>query len=100
MKQKRRAMLLLSLSSLTMAAASPTTAPPSPAALRVGAARIDITPPLEQLPKPFTKVESAIFLRAVVLESAGRRAVIIIADVPTISAPVAATIVGRISQET
>lgn len=99
MNQKRRAMLLLSLSSLIMAAASPTTAPPSPVALRVGAARIDITPPLEQLPKPFTRVESAIFLRAVVLESAGRRAVIIIADVPTISAPVAATIVGRISQE-
>ncbi|MDF7775313.1 neutral/alkaline non-lysosomal ceramidase N-terminal domain-containing protein [Sphingomonas sp. AOB5] len=76
------------------------TAPPAPVSgLKVGAARVEITPPLDELPAPFTSVADPIYLRAVVVESGGRRAVIVIADVPTISAPVSADLIGRIAAE-
>jgi len=91
-----RIMLALGALSLNVSAAPPA----QPASdLRVGAARIDITPPLAELPAPFKSVADSLYLRAVVIESAGKRAVIVIADVPTISAPVAADIVARIAKE-
>jgi hypothetical protein len=73
---------------------------PSAPALLVGAARIDITPPVDELAPPFTSIEDPVYLRAVVIESGGRRAVLVIADVPTISAPVSADIIAKISTET
>lgn len=79
---------------LTTSAASP---PESD--LRVGASRIDITPPLNELAEPFTSVADRVYLRAVAIESRGKRAVMVIADVPTISAPVAADMIARISAE-
>ena len=90
--------IMLALGALSLGVSA---APPQPAAsgLRVGAARVDITPPLADLAAPFTSVADPIHLRAVVIESGGKRAVIVIADVPTISAPVAADIAARIVKE-
>jgi hypothetical protein len=81
---------------LTVSAAPP----PQPATgLKAGAARIDITPAIADLPAPYKSVADRIYLRAVVVESDGKRAVIVIADVPTIVAPVAADIIARIARE-
>lgn len=91
----RRIMLSLGALALTLTiAAAP---PPSGPGLKVGAARVDITPAAEDLAAPFETIGDRVHLRAVVIESGGRRAVIVIADVPTISAPVAADIKMRIS---
>ncbi|WP_395397890.1 hypothetical protein WBP07_25500 [Novosphingobium sp. BL-8A] len=66
--------------------APPVEAAPSAAVagLRVGAAKIDITPPAEELVEPFKSVADRIFVRAVAIESGGKTAIVIIADVPTI----------------
>ena len=87
---------------LTLAGMASTAATPSPAptpGLLVGAARIAITPSLKDLPKPFTQIEDPVYLRAVVIDSGGKRAILVIADVPTISAPVSADIIARIAKE-
>ncbi|PHQ64097.1 MAG: hypothetical protein COC10_02650 [Sphingobium sp.] len=90
---------LLGLASLAMATAAPPAQAQASTPLRVGAARIDITPTLDHLPAPFTTIDSRVFLRAVAIESEGSRAILIIADVPTISAPVAQDIIARVAAE-
>ncbi len=91
----RRVALVLSAVVFATSAAPP----PSPSALMVGAARVDITPALADLVPPFTSVAHPVHVRAVVVDSGGKRAVIVIADVPTIGAAVADTIVRRIAAE-
>ncbi len=89
------ARMVLGLGALALTVSA---APPPPAApLRVGAAKVDITPPPAELLAPFTSVADRVYLRALVIESAGRRAVMVIADVPTINAKVADDIASRIS---
>jgi hypothetical protein len=87
---------MLALGALGLAASA---APPPVSELKAGAARVDITPPLAELPEPFKSVADRVFLRAVVIESGGKRAVMVIADVPTIGASVAADLIARISTE-
>jgi hypothetical protein len=65
--------------------------------LRAGAARIEITPSPEELVAPFSKIADPIYVRALVVESQGKRAVVVIADVPTIGADVAAELTERIA---
>jgi neutral ceramidase len=55
------------------------------AALRAGAARIDITPDEKALPKGFEGVNDRIFVRAIVLDDAGTRAALVTVDVGAIS---------------
>ncbi|MCX8477834.1 MAG: neutral/alkaline non-lysosomal ceramidase N-terminal domain-containing protein [Sphingomonas sp.] len=94
--KRRFGRTILSLVAFALTASA---VPPPASGLRVGAARIDITPPLDELLAPFTSVADRVYLRAVVIESGGKRAVLVIADVPTISAPVSADIVARIAAE-
>jgi hypothetical protein len=77
-------------------AASPAT---TSATLMAGAARIDITPAIEDLPKPFVAIESKLYVRTLVVESGGQRAVLVVGDLPMIAADVFAGLIKRISQE-
>jgi hypothetical protein len=81
-------------------AALPTLFTPGLAAdlgLRAGAARADITPPLADLPGWFKSINDKIYVRAVVLDDGATRAVIVVADVPTIATDVLADLRNRIA---
>ncbi|NML08282.1 neutral/alkaline non-lysosomal ceramidase N-terminal domain-containing protein [Sphingomonas sp. G-3-2-10] len=93
---KKAASLLLMLGATALTSASPL---PAPAELMAGAARVKITPSPAELVDPFKTIADDIHVRAVVIDSGGKRAVVIVADVPTISAKVSADIVGRISAQ-
>jgi len=67
--------------------------------LKVGAARIDITPPIEELPPPYKTIFDKVYLRALVLENGSARAVMVVADVPMIQAGIFAELSRRISQQ-
>jgi hypothetical protein len=67
--------------------------------LKAGVARLEITPALEDLPKSFKSIHDKLFVRALVLEEAGVRAAIVIADVPTFGAPVLTSLRQRIADE-
>ena len=67
--------------------------------LRAGAARIDITPAVADLPKPFTAIDSRLFVRTVVLDSGGERAVLVVADLPMIAPDVFDGLIKRIATE-
>jgi hypothetical protein len=51
-----------------------------PAVLRAGAAKVDITPQHEDIPRPFTSIHDPLFARAIYLESGTQRAVLLTAD--------------------
>jgi hypothetical protein len=53
--------------------------------LLAGAARVDITPAVADLPAPFVTVHDPIFVRALVLDDGAARAAIVIGDLPTIA---------------
>lgn len=76
-------------------------AAPRPVApgLRVGAARIDITPPADQLVAPFTSIADRLYVRAVAIESGGVQAIVIIADVPTIGDSTLTQIVDKVAAQ-
>ena len=58
-------------------------APVASAQLKAGAARIDITPAIADLPAPFTSISSNVYVRSLVMDDAGKRVVIVVADLPT-----------------
>lgn len=66
-------------------------------ALRAGAARVDITPPVGELPLPFKSIHDPVYVRALMLDNGATRAAIVVADVPAIEAGVYADITRRIS---
>jgi neutral ceramidase len=67
--------------------------------LRAGAARVDITPPLADLPTWFTKINDRIYVRALVLDDGASRAVIVVADAPTIATAVSADLARGIAAQ-
>jgi hypothetical protein len=67
--------------------------------LKVGAARVDITPPIEELPPPYKAIFDKIYLRALVLDNGSTRAAMVVADVPMIQAGNFAELSRRISQQ-
>jgi hypothetical protein len=69
------------------------------AGVRAGAARIDITPPVEELPAPLTSVHDRIYVRALMVESDGERAVIAVVEVPAIAGDIYDDMVQQISRE-
>jgi neutral ceramidase len=91
----RKVVWLVSGIALTLFAQA---APAQVPGLLAGAAKVDITPPPAEMAAPFNSVADPIFVRALVIESAGKRAVFVIADVPTIGADVAAELTARITQ--
>ena len=66
--------------------------------IKAGAARVDITPSAGELVVPFKRVADPIYVRALVVDSGAKRVVIVVADVPTIGADVAAELKQRIAQ--
>jgi hypothetical protein len=66
--------------------------------LKAGAARMDITPPVADLPAPFTKINDKLFVRALVLDDGVTRTVIVVGDLPTIAADVFADMKQRIAK--
>ena len=53
--------------------------------LRAGAARVDITPAVADLPAPFKTVHDPIYVRALVIDDGATRAAIVVGDLPTIA---------------
>lgn len=66
--------------------------------LLAGAARVEITPAVDALSPPFTKVHDPVYVRALVVDGGGQRAVLVVADVPMIAAPIMRSLVDRIAQ--
>jgi len=60
-------------------------APPAQAALRAGAARIDITPAASKLPKGFEGINDPIFVRAIVIDDGRTRAALVTVDAGALS---------------
>lgn len=67
------------------------------AGLRAGAARVDITPGEADLPAPFTSVHDRIHVRALFVESGGRRAAIAVVETPAIAPPLHEEMVREIA---
>ena len=68
-------------------------------ALRVGAARIDITPPADALPIPYTSIRDPIYVRAIVLDNSVTRAVLLGVDLIGIDEDLWADASKQIAQE-
>jgi neutral ceramidase len=68
-------------------------------ALRVGAARIDITPPADALPIPYTSIRDPIYVRAIVLDNSVTRAVLLGVDLIGIDEDLWADASKQISEE-
>jgi Neutral/alkaline non-lysosomal ceramidase, N-terminal len=68
-------------------------------ALKVGAARVDITPPVAELPPPYKTIHDRIYVRALILDSGAARAAVVVADVPNIQAAIFADLSQRISRQ-
>lgn len=67
--------------------------------LKAGAARLDITPPVADLPLPFTRIADPIYMRVLVLDDGAARAVFAVGDLPTIAADVFADLRQRIAKQ-
>ena len=96
--QYRNSIMAFCLSVLTLAVCASTASQTAPKGLKAGAARIDITPTAEEMPAPFTTVAEHIFARVLVLDNGTERAVIVIDEVPTIQAKMAADLIRRIAE--
>lgn len=92
MKNAAAKSLLIVAAALLTCAASPK---PSSLPLRVGAARVSITPPREEWVGPFKRINDEVYVRAVVIDNGTSRAVLVVADVPMIQADV----VGEMKRE-
>jgi neutral ceramidase len=68
-------------------------------ALRAAAARVDITPPIDELPQPYKTIYDHIYVRALLLDNGATRAAVIIADVPVIQAGVHADLIRKIAKQ-
>jgi neutral ceramidase len=69
------------------------------AGLKAGAARVDITPAVADLPEPFKTIHDNIYVRVLLLDNGASRSVIVVADAPTIGVTVHADIARRIAAQ-
>ena len=70
-----------------------------PGPLKAGAARIDITPDANAIPKPYTSILDHIYARAVYFENGHDRAVLLNADVGAISSEITDRVSSEISRD-
>ncbi|WP_420140108.1 neutral/alkaline non-lysosomal ceramidase N-terminal domain-containing protein [Sphingomonas sp.] len=77
--------------------ASAATARPSP--LKVGAAKVDVTPAEGQLPKNFRGVLDHIYARAIVVENGTSRAAMVTVDAGAIPGPIWQQVSARVARE-
>jgi hypothetical protein len=68
-------------------------------ALRAAAARVDITPPVAELPKPYKSVYDHIYVRVLLLDNGAARAALIVADVPAIQAGIHADLIRQVGAQ-
>lgn len=87
-----RSLLLAATALLTCA-----TAPQGGGGLRVGAARVSITPPREEMAGPFKRVNDEVYVRAIVIDNGRDRAVLVVADVPMIQKDVMAEMLRQVA---
>ena len=66
---------------------------------RVGAARIDVTPPPEEMPKPYVGVFERIYARTIVVDNGKTRAVLATVDTATISQDYPELLTRRLAKE-
>ncbi len=86
--------LLCAVSVATLAAS-----PHAFADLRVGAARIDVTPAEDQLPELYRGINDRVYARAIVLDNDGVRAALVTLDAGGIPTPLWQSVSARLSQE-
>jgi neutral ceramidase len=67
--------------------------------LRAGAARIEITPDANAIPRPFTSILDSLYARAIFLDNGHDRAVLLNADVGAIATATTDKVVAEISQQ-
>ncbi len=67
--------------------------------LKAGAARVDITPLIEELVQPFSTIHDKTYARVLMLDNGSARAAIVMLDVAAIEAGVFADLSRRISQQ-
>ena len=67
--------------------------------LRAGAARVDITPLVEELAIPFKTVHDQVYARVLMLDNGSARAAIVMLDVAAIEAGVFADLSRRIAEQ-
>jgi neutral ceramidase len=68
-------------------------------ALKAGAARVEITPDANAIPRPYTSVLDPLYARAIYLENGHDRAVLLNADVGAIATAITDKVSGEISRE-
>jgi neutral ceramidase len=73
--------------------------PTNSSSLRVGAARMDITPPENALPEPYTSILDHIYARVIVVDNGVTRGVFVSADVASFSDPMYQSLSRQIASE-
>jgi neutral ceramidase len=66
-------------------------------ALRAAAARVDITPPIRELPAPYKVIHDPLYVRALLIDNGAARAAVIVADIPAIQAGIHADLIRQIA---
>lgn len=67
-------------------------------ALKAGAARVEITPDANAIPRPFTSIHDPLYARAIYLDNGRDRALLLNADVGGISTAIADKVSGELSK--
>jgi len=81
------------------AARAPVTSVPNSAGLKVGAARVDVTPEDASLPRNFHGVLDRLYARAIVVESGGTRAAMVTVDAGALPTPIWDRVSARAARE-
>ena len=68
-------------------------------ALKAGAARIEITPDANAIPRPFTSIHDPLYARAIYLDNGHDRAVLLNADIGAISSAITDKVSAEISRQ-
>src|SRR5436305_11785965 len=102
MEGKRRMRLALK-ATLAVAVLIPLLCANAPAAvvgtLKAGAARVEITPDPNAIPRPYTSILDPIYARAIYLENGHDRAVLLNADIGAIATTITENVSSEISRE-
>ncbi|HWI87582.1 MAG TPA: neutral/alkaline non-lysosomal ceramidase N-terminal domain-containing protein [Sphingomonas sp.] len=89
---------LLALAATLFAVATSASAAPSPV-LRVGAARIEVTPPADQLPKGNLGVLDPVYVRAIVIDDGSTRAALVTVDSVVVPSEIWSNVGARVERE-
>ncbi len=91
--------VLIVCTAITLFVASTNVFAQTSAGLKAGAARVDITPAVADLPAPFKTIHDNIYVRILMLDNGASRAVIAVLDAPTIGYAVHPDMIRRIAAQ-